>query len=114
MIYKKMSKKCQYKFIIGSKKGQICDRFCRGNGDLCYAHKKFDKPQEQTEIPKSEPIDIKNEAVHHISKELSKPPPKKEKVIQLKISKSPSCSSSSSDTDSSDFSDSSDFTVSSD
>jgi hypothetical protein len=74
---------CQYKFIAGVKKGQVCDRFLRKDceSNLCYKHKTkqnpilIEKPKEQpkeepkeqlkeeptkTIIPKGKPIKLRN------------------------------------------------------
>lgn len=114
---------CNYKFVSGAKKGQLCARFCRGGRDLCYTHmnqinKKQKKPtvsnEEETDqeyiqnnTPKTEPIKIQN-AVEPTKS--YKPQPQVENLKidkpkkKIEVESSSISSSFSSSTDTSDLS----------
>lgn len=98
-----MSKLCSYKFIIGQNKGKTCQTLLRGNSELCYRHKKFQKGEIPEAKPVETPVEVKA-VIEEPKVETSKASPlaestmvKKKEVIQLQLEDS---------SDSSDFSDS--------
>ena len=101
---------CQYKYIVGAKKGQSCETFLRGGGEFCYKHKKFKKEPEVK--PESVPIESKPveekpaEKPKVVKVKATAPPlPKQDvdKVIQLKLDDSSDSSDWSSSSDSSSY-----------
>lgn len=45
---------CEYQFIMGNKKGQICGKFLKKGENYCYLHKKFYKDVKKMEEVKPE------------------------------------------------------------
>ena len=109
---------CQYKYIVGAKKGQSCETFLRGGGEFCYKHKKFKKDEKEPEVKpesvliESKPVKEKPAEKPKVVKAKAPPITKKDadKIIQLKLDDSSDISSSdwscTSDCSSSETSDS--------